>query len=150
LRFVLETIDRLLSVLGEDEDVENEERASRFGSITKSIQQQFSDVFENDSSDDSDKDKYDLDICPDTLDKHIYNKVVELRHMKRLVEEDIENHNRIKNQFTDEFEEVDKVYLKHESRVAEISDEIRILQRQRQKRMNDLKLMVILRADQIQ
>jgi len=103
------------------------------------------------SDDDEDeKEKYDLEVCPETLEKHVYNRVCDLRAAKYKLEDSITEHTETLSQLSADHDEVESVYLKYEARIVEINEEIRVLQRRRQKRMNDLKLMIILRADQIQ
>lgn len=96
------------------------------------------------------KQKLDVNLCPEHLDRNIYNKICELRQRKATVENEVESHKKTAERVSGEFLEIEKVYQKYEGRIGDISEEIRVLQRRRQKRMNDLKLMVVLRPDQIQ
>jgi hypothetical protein len=96
------------------------------------------------------KGRLDLDVCPEHLDKGIYDKIVKLRVKRLTIVKEMENNKRTGEQASAEYVEVEKMHQKYQERLTQINEEFRILRNRRQKRLNDLKLMIILRADQIQ
>ncbi|CAL8109223.1 unnamed protein product [Orchesella dallaii] len=93
--------------------------------------------------------KLDINICPDHLDRGVYNKICDLRGRKAVVDQEIENAKRNADKVATDFIEIEHVYKKLEGRLTDTGQDIRVLQRRRQKRMNELKCMLIMRLDQI-
>lgn len=93
--------------------------------------------------------KLDINECPEHLDRQIYNKVCELRSRKAIVEVEIENSKKAVEKVAEDFTAVERVYKTLEGRLTDTGQDIRVLQRRRQKRMNELKCMLIMRIDQI-
>lgn len=93
--------------------------------------------------------KLNINECPEHLDKTIYNKICDLRRRKAVVEMDIETEKRAVEKVGLDLVELERVYKTLEGRLTDTGQDIRVLQRRRQKRMNELKCMLILRIDQI-
>lgn len=94
--------------------------------------------------------RLDVDICPENCNRQHYDHIVELRHQRATVEHAMEKNKKLGELVSAEYVEVENLFQKYQDRSNEMAEELRVLQRRGQKKMNDLKLMVILRADQIQ
>jgi len=94
--------------------------------------------------------KLDTNVCPEHLDYSIYSKVCELREKRNICEYHIEGSKKMMDQMNKEHAEIEKVYKKFEGRLTDIGEEIKSLRRMRQKRINELMIMLVMRADQIQ
>lgn len=93
--------------------------------------------------------KLNVNECPEHLDKTVYNKVCDLRQRKAVIEVEIENAKKAVEKVEEDYTELEKIYTTLEGRLTDTGQDIRVLQRRRQKRMNELKCMLILRIDQI-
>ena len=100
-------------------------------------------------SDEGDSDEDEEDICPPGCDQGLYDKVLELRD-KRLDQEEV------LTEFQKSIEELDKASTRHQGREKQIDKDltgtdldIQRFQNEKQQKLNELDVVVILSSDQI-
>ena len=96
------------------------------------------------------KQKLNPNVCPDQLDKTLYEKVCELRAKRTQMEIEAEAQKRVVEKVEKDYVLVENVYNKYTGRLEGIGEEVLILQRKKQAKMNALPSIVVLKADQIQ
>ncbi|CAG7731039.1 unnamed protein product [Allacma fusca] len=125
--------------------VKNESSSSSTGDSTDSTSQDSgSDLFK------LPKQKLNPNVCPEQLDRNLYEKVCEFRAKRTQLEIEAEAQKKVVEKVERDFTDVEKVYNKYTGRLEGIGEEVLILQRKKQVKMNQLSSLVVLKADQIQ
>ena len=94
--------------------------------------------------------KYNIFVCPEDLDPDIYQKISQLRHARIYLENDIENQRQVLEKIHENISELGKLQHSFELSLDEVLKEMSVLAKNRQAKINNLKGLVILKADQIQ
>lgn len=137
-------IKRKKKAEGAEEDEESEEESE------DEDEDDEDDDFDDDDSEAEGREQLDLDICPSGLKQELYDQVCQLREKRLDFEEQIAEEKRIFEQFKKDQDGLIKKGKIVENGLRQVQQELENFQKEKQKKINDLDIVVILRMAQIQ